>query len=83
MIMLTLGSDYWPQTAEGSVLCILLSLYAFGIFGYVTAVLASFFIGRDAEGEGTELAGARELSALHAEIKLLREEMRTRSAPKE
>ena len=76
MIMLTLGSEYWPQTAEGRVLCILLSLYAFGIFGYVTAALASFFIGRDAEGEGTELAGARELGLLREEIALLREELR-------
>lgn len=83
MIMLTLGSEYWPQTVEGRVLCILLSLYAFGIFGYVTAVLASFFIGRDAEGEGTELAGARELSALREEIALLREELRARTAPEE
>ena len=79
MIMLTLGSEYWPQTAEGRVLCILLSLYAFGIFGYVTAALASFFIGRDAEGEGTELAGARELGLLREEIALLREELRTRT----
>jgi voltage-gated potassium channel len=83
MIMLTLGSDYWPQSAEGRILCILLSLYAFGIFGYVTATLASFFIGRDAEGEGTELAGAREFGLLREEIALLREELRARTAPDE
>lgn len=65
------------------MLCILLSLYAFGIFGYVTAALARFFIGRDAEGEGTELAGARELSALREGIGLLREELRARAAPDE
>lgn len=83
MIMLTLGSDYWPQTAEGRVLCILLSLYAFGIFGYVTAFLASFFVGRDAEDEGTELVGARELGLLREEITLLREELRARTVPEE
>lgn len=76
MIMLTLGSEYWPQTAEGRVLCVLLSLYAFAIFGYVTATLASFFIGRDAENEDAELAGARELGLLRQEIALLREELR-------
>ena len=80
MIMLTLGSEYWPQTPEGRVLCILLSLFAFGIFGYVTAALASFFIGRDAEDESTELAGARELGLLREEITLLREELRVRGA---
>lgn len=83
MIMLTLGSDYWPQTAEGRVLCILLSLYAFGIFGYVTAFLASFFVGRDAEDEGTELIGARELGLLREEIAGLREELRARPAADE
>ena len=34
MIMTTMGSEYWPQTAEGRVLCFLLSLYAFAVFGY-------------------------------------------------
>jgi voltage-gated potassium channel len=27
---------------------VLLALYAFAVFGYVTALLASYFIGRDA-----------------------------------
>ena len=50
MIMTTMGSEYWPKTAEGRALCLVLALYAFGIFGYVTASLASFFVGQDAEG---------------------------------
>jgi len=82
MIMLTLGSEYWPQTAEGRILCILLSLYAFGIFGYVTAVLASFFVGRDAEGEG-EVAGSREIGLLREEIAALRETLAARAAADE
>ncbi len=44
-----MGSDYWPRTPEGRILCLLLALYAFAVFGYVTATLASYFIGRDAE----------------------------------
>ena len=48
MIMTTLGSDYWPVTAEGRLLALLLALYAFAVFGYVTATLATFFIGTDA-----------------------------------
>lgn len=48
MIMTTLGSDYWPVTAEGRLLALLLALYAFAVFGYVTATLATFFIGSDA-----------------------------------
>lgn len=47
MIMTTMGSEYWPQTAEGRVLALLLALYAFAVFGYVTAAVASLLVGRD------------------------------------
>jgi voltage-gated potassium channel len=77
MIMTTMGSQYWPQTAEGRVLCVFLALYAFGVFGYVTATLATFFIGRDAEDDGAELAGAKQLAAVRDEVTALREEIRT------
>ena len=76
MIMTTLGSEYWPQTAEGRLLCYFLALYAFAVFGYVTATVAAFFIGRDAENPGTEVAGAEQIEALRQEIALLREEVR-------
>jgi hypothetical protein len=45
MVMTTLGSEYWPRTVEGRVLCFLLSLYAFAVWGYITASLATFFLG--------------------------------------
>jgi voltage-gated potassium channel len=76
MIMTTLGSGYWPQTLEGRVLAYILALYAFAIFGYVTATLATFFVGRDAESEEAELAGAAELTGLRREVSALREEIR-------
>jgi voltage-gated potassium channel len=47
MIMTTMGSQYWPQTTEGRMLCLFLALYAFAVFGYVTAAIATFFIGLD------------------------------------
>ncbi len=76
MLMTTLGSDYSPQTGEGRVLCFLLALYAFTVFGYVTATLATFFIGRDAENKDTELAGSGEITQLLSEVRALREEVR-------
>lgn len=76
MIMMTMGSEYWPQTAEGRVLCLLLSLYAFAMFGYLTATLASYFIGRDAENDDAEVAGAKSVESLRREIAALREELR-------
>lgn len=77
MIIVSLGSDYWPQTASGRTLCFFLSLYGFSIFGYVTASLASFFIDTDAENEDAELASATSIRRLHDEITALREELRT------
>ncbi len=54
----------------------MLALYAFAVFGYVTAAIATFFVGRDAADAEDELAGAEEVAALRTEIRLLREEMR-------
>lgn len=75
MIMTTMGSEYWPRTAEGRLLCFFLALYSFAMFGYVTATLATFFVGRDAENADAEIAGAESISALRAEIAALREEI--------
>lgn len=79
MIMTTMGSEYWPQTAEGRVLCVVLALYSFGVFGYVTATLATFFIGSDASQNASGLAGAGSVDALRAEIAALREQIRALS----
>ncbi|MFN2513724.1 MAG: potassium channel family protein [Pyrinomonadaceae bacterium] len=76
MLITSIGSEYWPQTAEGRLLCFLLSLYGFAVFGYVTATLATFFIGRDAEDQEAEVAGAQSIKELRAEIAALREDMR-------
>lgn len=75
MVLATMGSQYWPQTVEGRVLCVLLALYAFAVFGYVTATLATFFVGRDAEDDESELAGARQMAALREEVIALRAEI--------
>ena len=73
MLMTTMGSAYWPQTAEGRLLCLLLSLYAFAVFGYITASFASFFVGRDTEER--EAAVIPEVAALRSEIAALRAEL--------
>lgn len=76
MIMTTMGSAYWPQTDAGRVLCVLLSLYAFAVFGYVTALLASFFIGRDVETGGLQ---GKEVKQLAEEIRELRAALEARA----
>ena len=47
MLLTTMGSDYWPRTPEGRLLCLLLAVYAFAVFGYVTAAIAAYFVDRD------------------------------------
>jgi voltage-gated potassium channel len=68
MRIITAGSDYWPQTPEGRGLAFILSLFGYAIFGYVTATLATFFIGRDAEERSAPLVGAKDLMELKKEI---------------
>lgn len=49
MVMTSIGSEYWPKSAEGRVLGFLLALYGFAVFGYFTATLATYFTGQDAK----------------------------------
>jgi voltage-gated potassium channel len=76
MVITTMGTDYWPRSAEGRILCFVLSLFAFGVFGYVTATLASFFVGRDAEDAAPEVSNVEAVETLRSEIAALREEIR-------
>jgi len=73
MLLTSLGSEFWPKTMEGRLLCLLLSLYGFAVFGYITASFASFFVGRDAAAPDAEAVGAVDLHNLRVEIALLRQ----------
>ena len=53
MLLTTMGSEYWPRTAEGRVLCLALAIYAFAVFGYVTAAIAAYFVGKDQPARAT------------------------------
>lgn len=73
MLLTTMGSEYWPKTPEGRILCLMLSLYGFAVFGYITASFASFFVGRDSEERAETVAPAvNELAAIRREIAALR-----------
>jgi voltage-gated potassium channel len=64
MRVITAGSDFWPTTPEGRGLAFILSLFGYAVFGYVTATLATFFIGRDAEEPEAPVAGAKDVAEL-------------------
>lgn len=75
MMLTTLGSEYWPATGEGRVITFLLALYALSMFGYITATLATFFIGRETESEESELSAVQSIRELRTEIEKLREQI--------
>ena len=54
MVITTFGSDYWPQSAEGRALTVILSIYSVAIFGYITATIASIFISSDSAAREKE-----------------------------
>ena len=80
MLLTTIGSQYWPQTGEGRILAVLMSIYGLAVFGYITAVLASFFVGRDAEAPDAPVAGADDIQKLREEISALRKALEAREA---
>lgn len=78
MMVLSVGSEVWPDSAEGRSLAFFLALYGFSILGYVAASLTSFFLDQDAHDDRAGLVGARDLRSLQAEIRALRSELERR-----
>lgn len=80
MRVITVGNEFNPATPEGRGLAFLIAIFGFAIFGYVTATIATYFIGRDAEEEDAPVAGAHEIKelkklivALTGEVKIIKE----------
>jgi voltage-gated potassium channel len=71
MMILTIGCDYWPSTPEGRILCCVLALFGFGALGYMTASLASFFVGKDAK-KNVRPANSTDIENLKKEIEELK-----------
>jgi voltage-gated potassium channel len=71
MRVITAGSEAWPLTSEGRALAFVLAVFGYAIFGYVTATLATFFIGRDAEEKDAPVAGAKDVNELKKMIESL------------
>jgi voltage-gated potassium channel len=72
MTMTTMGTDYFPKTTEGRVLAWCLAVYAFAVFGYITATIASYFIGPRPSGPAP---APPELADLRDEIAALRRQL--------
>ena len=74
MLLTSIGSDYFPRSGEGRMLCLILAVYGFAVFGYMTATLATFFVQRDTATAAER--GEPCLGDLQKEIAELRTEMR-------
>jgi len=73
MLLTSIGADYFPKSGEGRMLCLILALYGFAVFGYMTATLATFFIRQDNDPElNRSNADAEILTELKDEIADLR-----------
>lgn len=71
MMLTTMGSDYFPKSTEGRIVALLLAIYAFAIFGYITATVASLIIRVDQQQSRDESL-ATQITALRREVAQLR-----------
>ena len=51
IIMTTIGPEEWPVNWEARLLGLTAAIYGFAVFGYLTAAVASFFVGREVRHE--------------------------------
>lgn len=79
MLLTTMGTDFWPRTPEGRMLCLLLAIYGFAVWGYITASIATFFVGQEARAKDSEVAGAKDIASLRHEITSLQRTLERRN----
>jgi voltage-gated potassium channel len=78
-LVTTINTEKYPVSAEARIIGILMRLYAVSVFGYVTANLATYFIGQREKEEGTADRNAlllRRIDELQREVAALRSELR-------
>jgi len=72
MQLSNMGSGYTVVTTGGRIICLVISVYAVVMFGYITALLASFLIDREVKEPKPEIANQKSIQALQEEIIQLR-----------
>ena len=76
MLVMSMGTENWPKTAEGRFLCVLIAIYGLAVFGYITATIATFFIGKDQEDRKEDFDGSQ-IESLRKEIIMLKGEIKS------
>jgi voltage-gated potassium channel len=72
MQMTNIGTAYSIKTAGGRIICLGISVYAAAMFGYLTALFATFLIDRDAKDPKPEIARQQLMQEVKDEIIQLR-----------
>ena len=72
MQMTNIGTSYSIRTVGGRVICLAISVYAAAMFGYLTALFATFLIDRDAKDPKPEIARQKLVQEVKDEIIQLR-----------
>ena len=72
MQMTNISSAYSIRTTGGRIICLGISIYAAGMFGYLTALFATFLIDRDAKDLKPEIARQKSIQEIKEEIIQLR-----------
>jgi voltage-gated potassium channel len=80
MQITNIGSAYSIKTNGGRVICLSISVYAAAMFGYLTALFATFLIDREAKDPKPEIAHQLALQGIREEIASLRRLIEDRHA---
>ena len=73
MLIMNNGTE-WPVTPEGRMLYLFIAIFSMAVLGYITATLATYFIGRDAS-KSIDIASAKQIESLRKEIAALKSEI--------
>jgi voltage-gated potassium channel len=72
MQMTNISTAYSIRTTGGRIICLGISIYAAGMFGYLTALFATFLIDREAKDLKPEIARQKSIQDIKDEIVQLR-----------
>ena len=72
MQMTNIGTAYSVKTDGGRAICLAVSIYAAAMFGYLTALFATFFIDRAAKDPKSEISTQKSIQEIQIELVSLR-----------
>lgn len=77
-LVTTMNSEKFAVSIEARVIGILIRIFALSIFGFITATIASYLIGKQAAGQDDGDAVAEQLRALRSEVAQLQSRLEAR-----